>query len=64
MDVDLQGRRRFPYAFIGPMAAAMQYARDPTMKPSTEIDDALKTMLVVDTAYQSSLHMTPIKYDF
>ena len=62
LDVDLDGRRRFPYAFIGPMAAAMQYAQDPTMKPSTEINDALKTMLVVDAAYESSLNMSPIKY--
>lgn len=63
VDVDLEGRQRFPYAFIGPMAAVMRYASDPSKKPSTEVEDALKTMLVVDAAYDSSLHMLSIKYD-
>jgi hypothetical protein len=45
------------------MAAAMHYANDPTNKPPTAVDDALKTMLVVDAAWESAAKMTPINYD-
>ena len=63
IEVDLQGRNRFPYAFIGPMAAAMHYANDFKIKPSTAVDDALKTMLVVESAWKDSVNMMPINYD-
>ncbi|MEI7575895.1 MAG: Gfo/Idh/MocA family oxidoreductase [Armatimonadota bacterium] len=51
-NVALQGSW-FPDAFIGPMAAMMIWAEGGTA-PSTEVHDALKTMLLVDAAYKNS----------
>jgi predicted dehydrogenase len=50
--LDLQGSW-FPDAFIGPMAAMMIWAEGGPA-PSTEVHDALKTMRLVESAYQSS----------
>ena len=43
----------FPDAFIGPMAAMMIWAEGGPA-PSTEVHDALKTMRLVESAYQNS----------
>ncbi|MEI8281357.1 MAG: gfo/Idh/MocA family oxidoreductase, partial [Armatimonadota bacterium] len=46
----------FPHAFRGPMSAMMDWqARG--VAPSTEIHDALKTMQLVEDAYQASDQM-------
>ena len=64
VDVDLQGRSRFPHAFIGPMAAAMRRYEDENDRPSTDVEDALKTMTVLEYAWKSSReNMTPIHYN-
>lgn len=64
VDIDLQGRSRFPHAFIGPMAAAMRRYEDENDRPSTDVDDVLKTMTILDFAWKSSReNMTPINYN-
>ena len=63
VDVDLQGRSRFPHAFIGPMAAAMRRYEDENERPSTDVEEALKTMEILEAAWNSSMNdMTPINY--
>ncbi|CAF1284260.1 unnamed protein product [Adineta steineri] len=63
IDIDLQGRNRFPHAFIGPMAAAMCRYENEDDRPSTDIEDALKTMTILEAAWESSTNnMTPISY--
>lgn len=52
--LDLHGSW-FPDAFIGPMAAMMIWAEGGPA-PSTEVHDALKTMQLVEAAYQDSDH--------
>lgn len=44
----------FPDAFIGTMASVMRWADDPKDKAATAVDDAFKTMALVETAYRSS----------
>jgi predicted dehydrogenase len=44
----------FPDAFIGTMASVMLWADDPKDKPATAVDDAFKTMALVEAAYRSS----------
>jgi len=64
VDIDLQGRRRFPHAFIGPMAAAIRRYEDENDRPSTDVEDALKTMAVLEAAWNSAMNnMTPINYN-
>jgi predicted dehydrogenase len=64
VDIDLQGRQRFPHAFIGPMAAAIRRYEDENDRPSTDVEDALKTMAVLEAAWNSSMNnMTPINYN-
>jgi predicted dehydrogenase len=63
VDIDLQGRSRFPHAFIGPMAAAIRRYENENDRPSTDVEDALKTMAVIEAAWQSSTNsLTPIHY--
>ncbi|CAF1442275.1 unnamed protein product [Rotaria sordida] len=61
-DVDLKDRRWFPHAFIGPMAAAMRAYENKNDLPSTAVRDALKTMAILETAWESSANMRPIQY--
>ncbi|CAF2409196.1 unnamed protein product [Rotaria sp. Silwood2] len=64
IDIDLQGRTRFPHAFIGPMAAAIRRYENQYNQPSTDVKDALKTMTIIETAWKSSTNnMTPIHYN-
>jgi predicted dehydrogenase len=44
----------FPDAFIGTMASVMRWADDLEDKAITAVDDAFKTMALVETAYRSS----------
>jgi predicted dehydrogenase len=44
----------FPDAFIGTMASVMRWADDPKDTAATAVDDAIKTMALVETAYRSS----------
>ncbi|MCL5004978.1 MAG: Gfo/Idh/MocA family oxidoreductase [Acidobacteria bacterium] len=44
----------FPDAFVGTMASVMCWVDDPRKKAPTAVDDALKTMAVLETAYRSS----------
>jgi predicted dehydrogenase len=44
----------FPDAFIGTMASVMRWADDPKEKAPTAVDDAFKTMALVEAAYRSS----------
>ncbi|CAF4032033.1 unnamed protein product [Rotaria sordida] len=50
IDIDLQGRRNLPHAFIGSMAAAIRRYENVHDQPSTDIEDALKTMIIIETA--------------
>jgi predicted dehydrogenase len=51
----------YPHAFIGPMTDLMRYANGETGRPPTAVDDAIKTMAVVEAAHESSAHgATPI----
>lgn len=51
----------FPDAFIGPMANLQRFAAGEDEKLATNIDDAWKTMALVEAAYQSTrAPMTPI----
>ncbi len=64
IDIDLQGRSRFPHAFIGPMAAAIRRYEDENDIPSTDVENSLKTMAVIEAAFKSSTtNMTPIDYN-
>ncbi|UJR20654.1 hypothetical protein I4U23_023776 [Adineta vaga] len=63
VDIDLQKRNRFPHAFIGPMAAAIRRYENENDRPTTDIADALKTMAVLEAAWDSSTNnMTSITY--
>ncbi|CAF0794635.1 unnamed protein product [Adineta ricciae] len=63
VDIDLQQRNRFPHAFIGPMAAAIRRYENENDRPSTDIEDTLKTMAVLEAAWDSSTNnMTSISY--
>jgi predicted dehydrogenase len=54
----------FPDAFIGTMASVMRAAEDATLKPQTAVDDAVRTMALVEAAYESSDRgSTAISYD-
>ena len=44
----------YPHAFIGPMSELMRFANGEAGPPSTHLDDAVRTMAVVEAAYQSS----------
>lgn len=44
----------FPDAFIGTMASVMLWADDPRDKAATAVDDAFKTMALVEAAYRSN----------
>jgi len=60
----LQGRSRFPHAFIGTMAAVMRECENENERPSTAVQDTLKTIAVIETAWKSSTeNMTPIQYN-
>lgn len=53
----------FPHAFIGTMASVMRAAEDVDCTPSTSVDDAVRTMALVEAAYESSASgSTPIRY--
>lgn len=54
VDIDLEGRARFPHAFIGPMAAVMRHCENQNELPSTNVRDAFKTMAVLEAAWESS----------
>lgn len=51
--LELAGRW-YPHAFIGTMAALMRFAAGETAELPTRVEDAFKTMAVVEAAYQSS----------
>ncbi|HEY0947531.1 MAG TPA: Gfo/Idh/MocA family oxidoreductase [Opitutaceae bacterium] len=44
----------FPHAFIGTMASLQRYAAGETTELPTRVEDAVRTMAVVEAAYQSS----------
>jgi predicted dehydrogenase len=44
----------FPDAFIGTMASVMRWLDDPKDKAATAVDDAFKTMAVLEAAYRAS----------
>lgn len=44
----------FPDAFIGTMASVMRAAEHPVAKPATSVDDAYKTMQIIDAASNCS----------
>lgn len=44
----------FPDAFIGTMSSVMRWVEGTDQKAATSVDDALKTMALVETAYKSS----------
>lgn len=51
----------YPHAFIGPMSEIMRVANGELARATTCAEDAIKTMAVVEAAYQSSAHgATPI----
>ncbi len=51
----------FPHAFIGSMAGVMRHADDETGPPPTHVEDATRTMALVEAAYESSARgATPI----
>ncbi len=63
IDIDLQGRSHFPHGFIGPMAAAIRRYENEDHRPPTNVEDALKTMVVIHAAQESSTkNITPIPY--
>jgi hypothetical protein len=46
------------------MAAAIRRYEDENDRPSTDVEDALKTMAVLEAAWNSSMNnMTPINYN-
>lgn len=51
----------FPHAFIGTMAEVMRHADDADDVPPTHVEDAARTMALVEAAYESSARgATPI----
>ncbi|HTS15379.1 MAG TPA: Gfo/Idh/MocA family oxidoreductase [Candidatus Sulfotelmatobacter sp.] len=44
----------YPHAFIGTMAGVMRFANGETRDPPISVDDAVRTMAVVEAAYRSS----------
>jgi predicted dehydrogenase len=48
--------RWYPHAFIGTMAAVMRFADGETADLPISVEDACKTMAVVEAAYRSSAH--------
>ena len=51
----------FPHAFIGTMAGVMRHADDIRDVPPTNVEDAARTMALVEAAYESSARgATPI----
>jgi predicted dehydrogenase len=52
-EVSLEGNW-YPHAFIGTMASVMRYANRETDELPTGVEDAFRTMAVVEAAYQSS----------
>jgi predicted dehydrogenase len=51
----------YPHAFIGTMASVMRFANGETNELPTRVEDAFKTMAVVEACYESSAHgATPI----
>ena len=44
----------FPHAFVGTMSSVMRRANGETAELATSVDDAFKTMAVVEACYQSS----------
>ncbi|CAF0911069.1 unnamed protein product [Rotaria sordida] len=62
IEIPLEGNR-FPNSFVGPMASVMRMAQGESKEILTSEDDALKTMTVVEAAYQSTLNRTKIEYD-
>jgi predicted dehydrogenase len=51
----------YPHAFIGTMSALMRFANGETDKLPTRVEDAFKTMAVLEAAYESNAHgATPI----
>lgn len=53
--VNLEGSW-FPDAFIGTMSSVMRWVEGSDEKAATSVDDALKTMALVEAAYRSSEH--------
>ena len=51
----------YPHAFIGPMASLMRFANGESPDLPTRVEDAFRTMAVVEAAYESSARgATPI----
>jgi predicted dehydrogenase len=51
----------YPHAFVGTMASVMRFANGETSELPTRVEDALRTMAVVEAAYESNAHgATPI----
>jgi predicted dehydrogenase len=44
----------YPDAFIGTMGELMRFANGETLAPATSVEDAIKTMAVVEAAHDSS----------
>lgn len=44
----------YPHAFVGTMASVMRFADGEAAEPPTAVEDAFRTMAVVEAAYQSS----------
>lgn len=54
-DVPFEGSW-YPHGFIGSMASIMRYADGETTELPTRVEDALRTMAVVEAAYEDSAH--------
>ncbi len=50
MDIDLQGRSRFPHAFIRPMTAVMREYENEKELLLTRVQNTLKMMAVINAA--------------
>lgn len=51
----------YPHAFVGTMASVMRFANGETTELPTRVEDAFRTMAVVEAAYESNAHgATPI----
>jgi len=48
------GGNWYPHAFIGPMAGLQRFASGEATELPTRVDDAIRTMAVVEAAYQSN----------
>ena len=54
----------FPHGFLGVMASMMRFATGETTELPTRVDDAFRTMAVVEAAYASSARgATPISFE-